>query len=154
MSHGTGLPSWSPTTRVFWTRPSWEWRRGFVERLRQNEWNESKWLEEHAGKNLPLDRNEVYISGKKFTVQADFDGTLYPVDIFIRERSGVAKRQILAALRNQFLCLELSRRVIVPREKQDSFERLLLIAEENNVSYVDLCEYALKDPEKKPEPGK
>lgn len=129
-------------------------RRGFVERLRQNEWNESKWLEEHAGKNLPLDRNEVYIGGKKFTIQADCDGTMYPVEVYIRERSPGLNRPIMADLRNQFLCLELAHRVIVPREKQESFERLFLIAQENNVSYVDLCEYALRDSEKKPEPGK
>ena len=120
-------------------------RRGFVERLKQSGMNEAKWLTDHAGKDLPLDRKVVHVDGKKFTVQATYDGAWYPVDVEVRER-----KIGMEYLRNQFSSLELVRRIIVPRDRQLSFERLFLIAQENNVSYVDLCIYALESVEKPP----
>jgi tetratricopeptide (TPR) repeat protein len=74
----------------------------------------------------------------KFTVPVDFGGRKHPIFIYV-----VTGRNGYAELQDQFQWWKEIRGGVVPQEVQDSFKRLHDIAVENNVSYPDLCVYAL-----------
>jgi hypothetical protein len=75
---------------------------------------------------------------KRFTVPCDFAGVKYPFHVYIGETMpGVHP------LKYQELWLRDIRGGTLPQEVMDSFSRLAAIALENNVSFEDLCVYAL-----------
>jgi hypothetical protein len=75
---------------------------------------------------------------KRFTVPCDFNGTKYPFHVYVGEPH--AQRH---PLQHQAWWLSTIRGGTIPQEVMDSFERLHKIALENNVSFEDLCVYAL-----------
>jgi hypothetical protein len=75
---------------------------------------------------------------KRFTVPCDFAGVKYPFHVYIGEAIGG-----FHPLKYQAMWLTEVRGGSIPPEVMDSFERLQKIALENNVSFEDLCVYAL-----------
>ena len=75
---------------------------------------------------------------KRFTVPCDFNAVKYPFHIYIGELSPSTH-----PLKYQEAWLREVRGGTIPQEVMDSFARLAAIARENNVSYEDLCVYAL-----------
>lgn len=75
---------------------------------------------------------------KRFTVPCDFGGQKAPFHVYVGE-----PRPDKHPLQNQSSWLSSERGGNIPPEVMDSFERLFKIAQENNVSFEDLCVYAL-----------
>lgn len=75
---------------------------------------------------------------KRFTVPCDFGGTKHPFHVYIGEPH--PKKH---PLQNQAAWLSSERGGTIPQDVMDSFEKLFKISQENNVSFEDLCVYAL-----------
>ncbi len=75
---------------------------------------------------------------KRFTIPCDFGGQKAPFHIYVGEPDP-SKHPIM----NQANWLSSERGGSVPQEVMDSFQKLHDIAKENNVSFEDLCVYAL-----------
>src|SRR2546423_1032819 len=75
---------------------------------------------------------------KRFTVPCDFNGVKSPVHVYVTDPAWPTH-----PLRDQARWLKEERGGTIPAEVMDSFERLHKIAHENNVSFQDLCVYAL-----------
>lgn len=75
---------------------------------------------------------------KRFTIPCDFNGTKYPFHVYIGEPK--ADRH---PLQHQSWWLSTIRGGTIPQDVMDSFDRLHKISLENNVSFEDLCVYAL-----------
>ncbi len=75
---------------------------------------------------------------KRFTIPCDFSGTKYPFHVYVGEPH--PKRH---PLQHQAWWLSTIRGGAIPQDVMDSFERLHKISIENNVSFEDLCVYAL-----------
>ncbi len=75
---------------------------------------------------------------KRFTVPCDFAGVKHPFHVYIE-----APTANLHPLHFQSLWLTELRGGTVPEDVMDSFGKLHAIAIENNVSFQDLCVYAL-----------
>jgi len=74
---------------------------------------------------------------KKFKIQCDFGGQRAPFDVYVGD-----PRNDKHPLQMQAWWLSSSRGGSIPQEIMDSFEKLQKIAQENNVSFEDLCVYA------------
>lgn len=75
---------------------------------------------------------------KKFKIPCDFSGQKIPFDLYIGE-----PRNDRHPLANQQNWLSSERGGSIPKEVMDSFDKLHKIAIENNVSFEELCMYAL-----------
>ncbi|HVA51057.1 MAG TPA: DUF2610 domain-containing protein [Pirellulales bacterium] len=75
---------------------------------------------------------------KRFTVPCDFDGIKQPFYFYITNVPPPTH-----PLEEQARWLKEERGGTIPKEVMDSFAKLQTIAHENNVSFVDLCVYAL-----------
>lgn len=75
---------------------------------------------------------------KRFTIPADFNGVSHPFHVYIGEPCAH-----LNPLHFQDLWLKELRGGHIPQDVADSFAKLLSISIENNVSFEDLCVYAL-----------
>lgn len=75
---------------------------------------------------------------KRFTVPCDFNGKKVPFHIYIGEPH--PKHH---PLENQARWLSKERGGNIPQEVMDSFDKLHKISIENNVSFEELCVYAL-----------
>lgn len=75
---------------------------------------------------------------KRFTVPCDFGGQKSPFHIYVG-----TPHPRNHPLQHQASWLSSERGGQIPQEVMDSFEKLWKIAQENNVSFEDLCVYAL-----------
>jgi hypothetical protein len=75
---------------------------------------------------------------KRFTVPCDFNGTKHPFHVYIGDPH--PKKH---PLQFQSWWLSSERGGNIPQDVMDSFEKLFKISQENNVSFEDLCVYAL-----------
>lgn len=75
---------------------------------------------------------------KRFTVPCDFNGVKHPFHVYIGEPH--PKKH---PLQFQAWWLSTERGGTIPQDVMDSFEKLFKISQENNVSFEDLCVYAL-----------
>lgn len=75
---------------------------------------------------------------KKFTVPCDFGGQKAPFDVYIGN-----PKPGNHPLQNQANWLSKERGGTIPQEVMESFQKLLDLADKNNVSFEDLCVYAL-----------
>jgi len=75
---------------------------------------------------------------KRFTIPCDFAGVKYPFHVYVGEPNAEEH-----PLKYQELWLRTIRGGAIPSDVMSSFERLHKIALENNVSFEDLCAYAL-----------
>jgi len=80
---------------------------------------------------------------KKFTIPCDFGGKKAPFDVYI----GLPE-QDLHPLQYQASWLVKERGGSIPQEVMDSFQKLYVLAKENNVAFEDLCVYALEEANK------
>lgn len=76
---------------------------------------------------------------KKFTIPCDFGGKKAPFDVFIGEPDGD-----IHPLYYQAKWLAKHRGGIIPQEVMESFQKLYALSKKNNVSFEDLCVYALE----------
>ncbi|QHD65514.1 DUF2610 domain-containing protein [Neorickettsia findlayensis] len=76
---------------------------------------------------------------KKFTVPCQFGPQTAPFTIYIG-----SPRRDTHPIYNQATWLSKERGGVVPQKVMDSLSKLRELAEENNVSFEDLCVYALK----------
>ncbi|ABD46521.1 DUF2610 domain-containing protein [Neorickettsia sennetsu] len=76
---------------------------------------------------------------KKFTVPCQFGSQTAPFTIYIG-----SPRRDTHPIYNQATWLSKERGGVVPQKVMDSLSKLRELAEENNVSFEDLCVYALK----------
>lgn len=75
---------------------------------------------------------------KKFTVPCNFGGVKSPFTIYIGE-----PKQDVHPIHNQAAWLSKERGGSVPQEVMDSLAKLKELADKNNVSFEELCVYAL-----------
>jgi len=75
---------------------------------------------------------------KRFTVPCDFNGVKQPFHVYIGDPN--PKKH---PLQFQGWWLSSERGGNIPQDVMDSFEKLFKISQENNVSFEDLCVYAL-----------
>ncbi len=75
---------------------------------------------------------------KKFTIPCDFGGVKAPFNIYVGEPEPSKH-----PLQHQAHWLSTERGGTIPQEVMDSFQKLHEIAKENNVSFEELCVYAL-----------
>ena len=75
---------------------------------------------------------------KRFTVPCDFNGVKHPFHVYIGDPH--PKKH---PLQFQSWWLSSERGGNIPQDVMDSFEKLFKISQENNVSFEDLCVYAL-----------
>lgn len=75
---------------------------------------------------------------KRFTIPCDFGGQKHPFHVYVGEPHP-KKHPLL----NQSNWLSSERGGTIPQDVMDSFEKLFKISQENNVSFEDLCVYAL-----------
>lgn len=75
---------------------------------------------------------------KRFTIPCDFNGTKHPFHVYIGE-----PKPDRHPLQHQSWWLSTIRGGTIPQDVMDSFDRLHKISMENNVSFEDLCVYAL-----------
>lgn len=87
---------------------------------------------------LVLGRKQVR-NMKKFTIPCDFGGKKAPFDVYI----GMPKEGN-HPLQNQAQWLASERGGSIPSDVMESFNKLLNLAKKNNVSFEDLCVYALE----------
>jgi hypothetical protein len=85
---------------------------------------------------------------KRFTIPCQFGETKAPFHIYIGQPAPDCH-----PLKYQTAWLREDRGGVVPPEVLDSFARLLAIAVENNVSFEDLCIYALGSAAEEKEEG-
>jgi hypothetical protein len=76
---------------------------------------------------------------KKFTIPCDFGEIKAPFNIYVGEPAPGANHP----LQHQAAWLSRERGGTIPPEVMDSFAKLLDISRENNVSFEELCVYAL-----------
>ena len=76
---------------------------------------------------------------KKFTVPCDFGGTKSPFDVYVVEPAPEQH-----PLHFQAAWLSTVRGGTIPQEVMDSFDKLHKLALKNNVSFEDMCVYALQ----------
>ena len=76
---------------------------------------------------------------KKFTVPCQFGSQTAPFTIYIGEPKGDVH-----PIHNQATWLSKERGGTVPQKVMDSLAKLRDLAQKNNVSFEDLCVYALK----------
>jgi ferric-dicitrate binding protein FerR (iron transport regulator) len=76
---------------------------------------------------------------KKFTIPCDFGGTKAPFNIYVGEPAADCDDP----LRHQAAWLSRERGGTISEDVMDSFRKLLAIAHENDVSFEELCVYAL-----------
>ena len=86
---------------------------------------------------------------ESFTIPCDFDGIKYSFHIYI----GIPCTE-LHPLKYQAAWLKEERGGYVPQDVMDSFEKLHKIDLENNVSFEELCVYALGNEQRKKSQGK
>lgn len=77
---------------------------------------------------------------KRFTIPCDFGDKKHPFHVYVGKP---IKTQ--HPLKYQAAWLQAQRGGYIPQDVMDSFEKLQKIALENNVSYEDLCVYALRN---------
>jgi len=82
--------------------------------------------------------NLLGVCMKRFTVPCDFNGVKHPFHVYIGEPH--PKKH---PLQFQGWWLSSERGGNIPQDVMDSFEKLFKISQENNVSFEDLCVYAL-----------
>lgn len=75
---------------------------------------------------------------KRFTIPCDFNGQKHPFHVYIGDPH--PKKH---PLQFQAWWLSSERGGTIPQDVMDSFEKLFKISQENNVSFEDLCVYAL-----------
>lgn len=75
---------------------------------------------------------------KRFTVPTNFNGVSHPFDVYIGAPCGH-----LDPLHFQTMWLKEMRGGDLPQDVRDSFAKLQKISAENEVSFEDLCVYAL-----------
>jgi len=75
---------------------------------------------------------------KRFTVPCDFAGVKHPFHVYVGEPD-----KIHHPLKYQRAWLDEVRGGTIPQEVMDSFERLKKIADDENVSFEELCVYAM-----------
>ena len=75
---------------------------------------------------------------KRFTIPCDFGGQKHPFHVYVGDPHP-KKHPLL----NQSNWLSSERGGTIPQDVMDSFEKLFKISQENNVSFEDLCVYAL-----------
>ncbi len=80
---------------------------------------------------------------RRFTIQCNFNGNLHPFDVYIGNPKGGSH-----PLQNQASWLSRERGGQIPPEVMESFAKLLELAEKENVSFEDLCAYALNHAQK------
>ena len=76
---------------------------------------------------------------KRFTIPCNFGGAKAPFDVYI----GHPKKGN-HPLQNQATWLSSERGGTIPADIMESFAKLLEMAERNDVSFEDLCVYAMK----------
>ncbi len=76
---------------------------------------------------------------KKFSVPCDFGGTKAPFDFYIGE-----PKDGNHPLQNQSSWLAANRGGTVPAEVMENFAKILKLAQENGVSFEELCAYAIE----------
>ncbi len=84
---------------------------------------------------------------KKFTIPCDFAGVKAPFNIYVGEPAAGSH-----PLQHQAHWLSVERGGTIPNEVMDSFQKLFDISKENNVSFEELCVYALGTPSDGSEP--
>jgi serine/threonine protein kinase/TPR repeat protein len=77
---------------------------------------------------------------KRFTIPCKIGGSTFPVHVYVFEVFPWRH-----PLETQFCYFKEERGFDLPKDVMDSFERLHKISKENNVSFTDLCVYALGD---------
>ena len=85
---------------------------------------------------------------KKFTVPCNFNGTMSPFAIYV----GFPKDG-MHPIQNQADWLSKERGGAVPPEVMDSLSKLKALADKNNVSFEELCVYALGAAQQTEEPA-
>jgi tetratricopeptide (TPR) repeat protein len=81
---------------------------------------------------------------KRFTIPADFNGVKAPFYIYVRSWPAEYVSRF-PGIDDQAKWLKEARGGILPPEVIDSFHKLQKIAQDNKVSFPELCEYALSD---------
>ena len=77
---------------------------------------------------------------KRFTVPTDFDGEKYPFNFYVVDK---AKGHPYPGIEDQVKWVQTARKGKVPDDVVSSFDKLQKIAWDNNVSFQNLCVYAL-----------
>ncbi len=80
---------------------------------------------------------------KKFSVPCDFGGNKAPFDFYIGD-----PKPGNHPLQNQASWLSTNRGGTVPGDVMESFSKILKLAEENGVSFEELCAYAMEEQSK------
>ena len=75
---------------------------------------------------------------KRFTIPCDFDGLKSPFHIYVGDPCADEH-----PLHYQSQWLKVERGGVIPPEVMESFDKLLAIGTENQVSFEELCVYAL-----------
>ncbi len=81
---------------------------------------------------------------KKFTIPCDFGGKRAPFDVYLG-----TPEQTHHPLHHQAKWLFRERGGTIPPEVMDSFAKLFELSKKNNVSFEDLCVYALEQANEK-----
>ncbi len=84
---------------------------------------------------------------KRFTVPVDFSGVSHPFHVYIWDAPNAP-----VPTDAQFDWVEQARGGRVPEDVRESFRKLFKIAKDNNVSFQDLCVYALNAAQQTPPP--
>lgn len=88
-------------------------------------------------------RTKYQSSGmKKFTIPVDISGVKYPFPFYVFDRAKEFDT-LYAGIRDQIVWVSEARGGKVAKDIQTSFDKLLKIAFDNDVSFMDLCLYAL-----------
>jgi hypothetical protein len=86
---------------------------------------------------------------RRWTVPVDFSGKKHPFFIYVQDG-----KRALRLIQDQIRWVEEYRGGKFPVEVEESFRRLFAIAQENKVSFVDLCVYAFDEANKGEKSGK
>lgn len=99
-------------------------------------------------KNSYIARNAIQSPNmKRFTIPIDCAGSKQKMDVYVMDR---AKGHPYKGISDQVKWLKEARGCNVPEDVTSSFNKLQDIAWENNVSFQDLCVYALGETKKTP----
>ncbi|GAB4138825.1 MAG: hypothetical protein Tsb009_07300 [Planctomycetaceae bacterium] len=104
--------------------------KGYVEVTNPVTRAEAERLRRHMAKSPKM---------KKFTIPCDFAGVTAPFDVYITETP-----PDVDPLGDQARWLWEERGGVIPEDVRESFRKLRKLAAKNNVSFQDLCVYALK----------